>query len=105
MPPSWWRARAQGKVFPADRRVLRHAGDWTQNPVEGLLNIAQQAGFTQEKFDLTLKNETLAKDILEMREGGVKFGVNGTPTFFINGETLRRRAHLRRVQGEIDPLL
>ena len=50
--------RAQGKIFPADRHVLRHpAGSGCRIRSTGLYKIAQQAGFTQESFDACLKNE------------------------------------------------
>ena len=78
---------------------------WAQNPAEGLLNIAKQAGFSQEKFDATLKDENLAKGIMEIRDGGVKFGVKGTPAFFLNGELLEGERDYASFKAAIDPLL
>ena len=77
---------------------------WAKSPAEGLLNIAKQAGFTQAKFDETLKNEALAKGIMEIRDGGVTFGVDGTPTFFLNGEKFAGR-DFAEFKAAIDPLL
>jgi protein-disulfide isomerase len=77
------------------------AGDW----VEGLFNIAKQAGFTREKFDAILKDEALAKKILAIRDGGTKSGVQGTPTFFINGELLDGEQTIEAFRARIDPLL
>ena len=78
---------------------------WTKSPAEGLFNIARQAGFTQAKFDETLKNEALAKSILDIREDGAKFGVQGTPTFFINGEKFEGERTFEAFKAAIDPLL
>ena len=78
---------------------------WTKSPAEGLFNIARQAGFTQAKFDETLKNEALAKSILDIREDGAKFGVQGTPTFFINGEKFEGERTFDAFKAAIDPLL
>jgi protein-disulfide isomerase len=78
---------------------------WTKSPAEGLFNIARQAGFTQAKFDETLKNEALARSILDIREDGAKFGVQGTPTFFINGEKFEGERTFEAFQAAIDPLL
>ena len=63
------------------------------NPVPELFKIAQQAGFTQEKFDTCLKdNATLDKMISGRQKASDEFGVNATPTFFINGKRLRGRS-------------
>ena len=78
---------------------------WTKSPAEGLFNIARQAGFTQAKFDETLKNEALARSILDIREDGAKFGVQGTPTFFINGEKFEGERTFEAFKAAIDPLL
>ena len=78
---------------------------WAQDPANGLLNIAKQAGFSQEKFDATLKDEKLAKGIMEIRDGGVKFGVKGTPTFFINGVPLEGEITYDLMKAEIDKQL
>ena len=78
---------------------------WTKSPAEGLFNIARQAGFTQAKFDETLKNEALAKSILDIREDGAKFGVQGTPTFFINGEKFEGERTFEAFKAAIDLLL
>jgi len=77
------------------------AGNW----VEGLFNIAKQAGFTREKFDATLKDEALARKILAIRDAGAEFGVKGTPTFFINGEILDGEQNVEAFRKKIDPLL
>lgn len=78
---------------------------WAQDPAAGLWNIAQQAGFTKEKFDATLKDEALARKILAIRADGEKFGVDGTPCFFINGEKLSGEQTIDQLKAKIDPLL
>lgn len=58
-----------------------------EHPIPPLLAIAKQAGFTQKTFEACLDNTKLQKDILASRDRGYeKFGVNSTPTFFINGK-------------------
>jgi protein-disulfide isomerase len=51
------------------------------------------------------KNEALAKGILEIREDGSKFGVEGTPSFFINGEKFDGERTFEAFKAAIDPLL
>ncbi|MBI2717740.1 MAG: DsbA family protein [Rhizobiales bacterium] len=77
------------------------AGNWG----DGLFNIAKQAGFTQEKFDATIKDAELARKILAIRDGGESFGVQGTPTFFINGDKLEGEQKIETLRAKIDPLL
>jgi len=98
------RAAPKEAYFPLMDVFFGTLETWAKNPAEGLLNIAKQAGFTQAKFEETLKNEALAKGILEIRDGGVKFGVEGTPTFFLNGEKFEGR-DFAEFKAAIDPLL
>ena len=46
---------------------------------------AKKLGLDLEKFGNDLMEEAVAKQITEDRESGIRSGVNGTPTFFING--------------------
>lgn len=98
------RAAPKDSYFPLIDVLFQTLDTWAQNPAEGLFNIAKQAGFTQAKFDETLKNEALAKGIMEIRDGGVTFGVEGTPTFFLNGEKFNGR-NFEEFKAAIDPLL
>jgi protein-disulfide isomerase len=98
------RAAPKEAYFPLMDVFFETLDTWAKNPAEGLLNIAKQAGFTQAKFDETLKNEALARGIMEIRDGGVKFGVEGTPTFFLNGEKFAGR-DFAEFKAAIDPLL
>ena len=60
---------------------------YSDNPVAALFNFAKQAGFTQDSFNACLTNQKLLDDITAVRERGTKeFGINSTPTFFVNGE-------------------
>jgi protein-disulfide isomerase len=59
------------------------------DPSPKLFLVAKQAGFTQASFDACLTDDKLYKQILEIRQRASKeFGVNATPTFFINGKRL-----------------
>lgn len=58
-----------------------------KNASEELMNIARLAGFTQDSFVACLKNTDLQQKIVEVQKRGEKtFGVDATPTFFINGD-------------------
>jgi protein-disulfide isomerase len=100
------RAAPKESYFPLIDIFFATLETWARdNWGEGLFNIARQAGFTREKFDATLKDESLAKGIIEIKDKGAEFGVNGTPTFFINGEMLDGEQPIEVFREKIDPLL
>ena len=60
---------------------------FVQTPMEALKKIAKQGGFSDESFEACMKNEKIFEHVKSVAERGSKvFGVNSTPTFFINGE-------------------
>ena len=78
---------------------------WLAAPLDGLFKIAQLAGFTQASFDECLKKEDVAKGILSVRDQAASFGVEGIPTFFINGERYSGGLTTEDFRKAIDPLL
>ena len=99
------RAAPKEAYFPLMDVYFNTLETWAASPAEGLFNIARQAGFSKEKFDATLKDEALANKIIAIRDGGAKFGVQGTPTFFINGELFDGERSIEAFRARIDPLL
>lgn len=104
-------ARCAGgdKTFPLIQTFYAKQADWafTQgNPVPKLLDIAKQAGFTQESFDKCLTDQKLLDQITAQRtRASDTFGVNATPTFFINGKKLQDTPTLEAFDKVIEPLL
>jgi len=75
------------------------------NPVPRLFEIARQAGFTQASFDKCLTDQKLLEQIEAGRKRATeKFGVNATPTFFVNGKRLAG-VGFADFEKAIDPLL
>jgi protein-disulfide isomerase len=59
---------------------------FTETPLEGLASVIKQTGIGQTQFEATLKDAKLQQGIVAVRDRAAeKFGVNATPTFFING--------------------
>ena len=55
--------------------------------VDELFKIAKLAGFTQESFQSCLQNQELLDNVLSIQNKAAEdYGVDATPTFFINGE-------------------
>ena len=56
---------------------------------EKLLLIAKQAGFSKEKFDQCVADKELFQKIVDTRtRANDEFGVDSTPSFFVNGKRL-----------------
>jgi protein-disulfide isomerase len=81
--------------------------DWVvQKPIEPLMAIAKQFGFTEESFNACLANQKVLDDIQAVRDHAVnKLSVNSTPTFFINGKRLVGDLSIEAMAKEIDPYL
>ncbi len=99
------RCAPKESYFPLVDIFFQTQDTWLAAPREGLLNIAKQAGFTEETFDKCLKDETVAKAIMEVRSQAEGFGVTGIPTFFINGELFDGDRTIEAFKAKIDPLL
>jgi protein-disulfide isomerase len=74
--------------FPMVDVLFKQQQTWagSQKPSDELLKIAKLAGFTQESFEACLTDDKLLQDLTAVKERGQnEFGVQSTPTFFING--------------------
>jgi protein-disulfide isomerase len=99
------RCAPKEKYFPLVDVLFKTQQKWVPNPLEGLKAIALQAGFTEETFMACLNNKDVAKQIFDERTRGEGFGVQGIPTFFINGERYNGEYNLDAMKKVIDPLL
>jgi protein-disulfide isomerase len=87
-------ARCAGgeKTFPLISALFAKQDEWAfvrTDPRPELLKFGKQVGFTQETFDKCLTDQKLLDDIVAVRERAAgTFGVNSTPTFFVNGKKL-----------------
>lgn len=82
--------------------------DWVSNKaVEELLKIARQAGFTEESFNKCLQDDKLLGKLSRRRDRADKeFGVDATPSFFINGKRMRTRNYtIEAFDKVLEPLL
>jgi len=95
------------KFFDVVHTYFRSQAKWL---AEGdlkanMLEIAKPFGFTQQTFDACISNQALFKAISDVRDRGSKFGVEATPTFFINGTKLEGALSLDDLDKAITPLL
>lgn len=79
---------ADDRYFPMVDVLFRQQRDWAsvQDARSALLQISKLAGFSQESFETCLTDQKLLDDVRSVRAVGADdFGVEATPTFFING--------------------
>src|SRR6185312_12518358 len=76
------------KYFAMVDTLFRQQSEWAvQKPLQPMLAIAKQAGLTEQTFNACLANQKLLDGIEAVRQRGIdEYGVNSTPTFFINGK-------------------
>ena len=83
-------ARCSGKdnYFPLIETLFASQRDWVvQKPRAPLLAIVKQTGMSEQAFDSCLANQQMVQAIEKTRsDASEKFGVQSTPTFFINGK-------------------
>ncbi len=84
----------------------KEAWGHAEKPAEALLQTVRVAGFTQESFEACLQNDVLFKNVRAVADRGAKtFGVNSTPTFFINGEKKTGALTLAEFDRILAPML
>jgi protein-disulfide isomerase len=102
------RCGGEGKYFPiVDAFFEQQQGLLTaQDPFEWLQNFGKQVGFTKESLEACLSNQELMDNVIAVRQrASEKFGVNSTPTFFINGKVVRGAMTIEEFEKEIEPLV
>ena len=83
------RCAPEGQYFPMISMLFKQQQQWAaaQNGRDALLQMSKLAGFTQESFEACLTNQKLLDDVNSVMQRGAKeFGVQSTPTFFVNGD-------------------
>ena len=82
--------------------------DWafTNTPLDSLNAMAKQIGFSQQEFEACLTNQSLLDGVNAVKDRGAKdFGVNATPTFFVNGQVVRGALPIAEFDAILEPLL
>lgn len=89
-------------VFFKDQR----AWAFTNDPLSAVTNITRQAGFTQAAFEACLNNQPILDALNAVRDRAANmFGVESTPTFFVNGKRVLGAQPLEEFEKIITPLL
>jgi protein-disulfide isomerase len=101
------------RCAPADRyfdvvhAFFRDQEAWLNSPdlKAATLERAKPFGFTDKTFEACVSNQALFQGLENVKQRAVSFGVQSTPTFFINGKKLEGAPTLESLEREIEPLL
>ncbi|MCR4269450.1 DsbA family protein [Nitratireductor sp. ZSWI3] len=88
--------------------LFKQQNNWApvQDAQAALLKIAKLAGFSQESFEACLTDQKLLNDVRSVRERGANdFGVDATPTFFINGKKYSGAMSIDQMSAIIDGMI
>jgi protein-disulfide isomerase len=99
---------ADDKYFAMVDVLFQQQQSWAgvENAREALLQIARLAGFSQESFEACLTDQKLLDDVRAVRTRGADdFGVDATPTFFINGNKYSGALTVDEMSAIIDSML
>ena len=78
----------------------------SDKPLDAVKAVATQLGFSDAAFQEALTNQPFFEAIEKMRDQALNdFGLEGTPTFYVNGKQLTGEKSLEALSAEIDPLL
>ncbi|GGS40879.1 DsbA family protein [Streptomyces nanshensis] len=82
-------AAAQGKLEEMYTKMYETQESWGDQQVsheETFRGFAQELGLDMPKFEKAWKDPATAERVQKDRTDGISLGVQGTPTFFINGK-------------------
>jgi protein-disulfide isomerase len=96
------------KYFAMVDVLFKQQRNWAaaDNAREALLQIARLGGFSQESFEACLTDQALLDNVRAVRlRGANDFGIDATPTFFINGNKYSGALKVDEMSAIIDSLL
>ncbi len=96
------------KFFPIIDTLFRQQDNWAyvNQPEPALVSELQPYGFTQASFAACLKKSDIANGINDIAQTAQnEFGVDATPTFFINGEKHVGEMDVAAMEAILNPLL
>jgi protein-disulfide isomerase len=99
------RCAPKEQYFPMVSALFKSQMTWAtaDDGRAALLQMSKLAGFTQESFEACLTNQKLLDDVNSVRDKASKdYGVDSTPTFFINGNRYAGEMSVAEMSAIID---
>jgi len=102
-------ARCAGpdKWYPVVDLLYRSQDAWARVPdgVAALKSLMGMTGMTGEQVEACLSDQALLEKVTAVTEAGKAYGVDSTPTFFINGEKTAGALTVEQFSSIVDPLI
>lgn len=97
----------QKRSFKLIHLFLTNQRKWVSQEVrlDAIYSVAKKSGLTRAEFDRCLADEELIAGLKWVKDRGRKLGVSGTPTFFINGQKVRKPLTIEEMRQLISPHL
>ena len=83
-------AREQGKYWEYVQVLLQNQSSLS---VEKLKSFATQVGLDRTRFDAALDSRKFAEMVQTDLDDGIKLGLKGTPSFFVNGRRVTAKSY------------
>ena len=99
------RCARKNKHLALTEAYLSRQGEWVSQEIrpDAIYGIAKSSGMSRAEFDKCLSNQSIIDGLTEVKQRGRKYGVIGTPTFFINGQKLQGAVTFEEVKALIEP--
>jgi protein-disulfide isomerase len=89
-------------------RLFAQQKNWAfvDKPIDSLLAQVEQAGMSQTDFEACLNNRELYDSVNKIRDSAAqRFGIDSTPTFFVNGRKFDGALAIAEFDQVLQPLL
>jgi protein-disulfide isomerase len=100
-------AAKQGKFFEYGSVLFTNQDEWSvmNDPTDKLAEYAKALGLNEDQFRADYKDKASKAAVTADYQSGVKAGVNGTPTFFLNGQMVQSPGSYTALKKLIDDAL
>lgn len=87
--------------------LFENQGIWAvaDDPVLAVYDLVKQTGFSEASFQACLQNNELYAGIVAVQTKAQEYGVDSTPTFFVNGQRVPGAQTLEQMDAILAPLL
>lgn len=103
-------ASDQQQFWEMHDALFQQQSNWTatqslDQAKQNIRAIAQQLGLTMQSFDQCLSSRQKLSKVQEDMDAAIRFSVNSTPTFFINGKKVTGAIPVEQFSQEIEAAL
>jgi len=101
------RCAGDDKWYPTIDLLYRTQDNWARvaDSTAALKSVMGMTGMATAEFERCLQDQALPEQVTAVANAGKSFGVDSTPTFFINGEMQKGALGIERFSEIIDPLI